>query len=179
MLLFQFLHPRYLSYILKKDLKMPAPTPGYVKNMIRRSLREILDPSPKRKEFEKIWEFFKSQCAYCGLRLKKKNKEGHIDHLVSASSGGANHISNRVLSCANCNEKEKLDMPWTKFLLQKNPDNNLAAQRREQILIWQKQNSILPKNISAEFLKKIQLFGDEIAALYDAKVDELRNLRNR
>lgn len=29
---------------------MPAPTPAYVKNIIRRSLREIVDPSPKKKE---------------------------------------------------------------------------------------------------------------------------------
>ncbi len=37
---------------------MPAPTPGYVKNMIRRSLREIVDPSPTKKDEEGIWKYF-------------------------------------------------------------------------------------------------------------------------
>ncbi len=87
---------------------MPAPTPGYVKNMIRRSLRETIDPSPTKKEETRIWDFFNSECAYCGKKLRKINKEGHIDHLVPSALGGANHISNRVLSCADCNEKEKL-----------------------------------------------------------------------
>jgi len=73
---------------------MPAPTPGYVKNIVRRSLREIVDPSPSKKD---------------------EYKEGHMDHLVSSSVGGSNQISNRVLSCASCNEKEKLDMPWEQF----------------------------------------------------------------
>jgi hypothetical protein len=32
---------------------MPAPTPAYVKNMIHRSLREIIDPSPTKEDKEK------------------------------------------------------------------------------------------------------------------------------
>ena len=41
---------------------MPAIKPGYVRNMIRRSLREIVDPSPTKQDEERIWEFFNSEC---------------------------------------------------------------------------------------------------------------------
>lgn len=64
---------------------MPAPTPAYVKNIIRRSLREVVDPSPSKAEVKQIWEFFDSKCVYCGKELHKEKKEGHIDHLVSSS----------------------------------------------------------------------------------------------
>lgn len=67
-------------------------------------------------------------------------------------------------------------MPWVQFLHQKNPDENLAAQRKEHILLWQKQNSTLSKKTNSDILKKIQSFGDEIATLYDEKVQELRSL---
>jgi len=155
---------------------MPAPTPGYVKNMIRRSLREIVDPSPSKKEENKIWEYFDSRCAYCGKRLNRTRKEGHIDHLVSSAKGGTNHISNRVLSCATCNEKEKLDRPWEEFLIQKNSNKTLASQRREKILKWRRLNC--NANISEDILKKIDSLGNEVVALYDEKVSMVRRLKN-
>jgi hypothetical protein len=154
---------------------MPAPTPAYVKNIIRRSLREIVEPSPKKKEISLIWEFFNDKCAYCGKKLKKEKKEGHIDHLISASLGGSNHISNRVLSCANCNEKEKLDMDWKKFLIQKSRSNSLLLKRKEKILKWQKKHKkvILNKNI----IDKIESSGNEVSLFYDEKIKEIRNLQ--
>jgi len=155
---------------------MPSPTPAYVRNMIRRSLREICDPSPKKKEEQMIWDYFDSKCAYCGKQIIKDNKEGHIDHLVSSALGGSNCISNRVLSCANCNEKEKLEMPWEIFLDRKNLDNSLAAQRKERILQWINKNetAILRKDI----LDKIKNMGDEVVAAYDEKVKLIRQLRD-
>ena len=154
---------------------MPAPTPPYVKNMIRRSLREIIEPSPKKKEISLIWEFFNHECAYCGKQLNKEKKEGHIDHLISASLRGSNHISNRVLSCADCNEKEKLDMDWEKFLIQKNRCNTLLLKRKGKILKWQEKYKkvILNKKI----IDKIESLGNEVSFFYDEKVKEIRNLK--
>lgn len=51
---------------------MPAPTPGYVKNMIRRCFREQVDKSPTRAQVARIWEYFENSCAYCGAQLNKK-----------------------------------------------------------------------------------------------------------
>jgi len=156
---------------------MPAPTPCYVKNIIRRSLREVVDPSPSKKDKRKIWEFFNSECAYCGKKLRKEHKEGHIDHLVTSSLGGSNYISNRVLSCASCNEEEKLDMPWGKFLIQKNPNQNLLAKRKEKILHWQKLHKKV--SLNKETIDKIEKIGNEVAAFYDKKIKMARNLKDK
>jgi CRISPR/Cas system Type II protein with McrA/HNH and RuvC-like nuclease domain len=155
---------------------MPAQKPGYVKNMIKRSLREVVDPSPTEKDEQRIWAFFNSKCAYCGKRLSKARKEGHIDHLVSSALDGTNHISNRVLSCATCNEKEKLDMPWKKFLTQKNPDKITASRRRGKILEWQGMHS--KTIVKKETLDKIRSLGNEVVEFYDEKVRLARKLRN-
>jgi len=155
---------------------MPAQKPGYVKNMIKRSLREIVDPSPTEKDEQRIWAFFNSECAYCGKRLSKARKEGHIDHLVSSALDGTNHISNRVLSCATCNEKEKLDMPWEKFLTQKNPDKITASRRGGKILEWQGMHN--KTTVKKETLDKIRSLGNEVVEFYDEKVRLARKLRN-
>lgn len=154
---------------------MPAPTPGIVKNMIHRSLREIVDPSPTKKEEERIWKFFDYKCAYCGRPLRKLQKEGHIDHLFPASLGGPNHISNRVLSCAICNEAEKLDRAWQEFILWKNQDSEVVRTRIARIREWQKLNreAVLDENKS----RQIERLNELVAAYYDAKVKEARRLR--
>lgn len=132
---------------------MPAPTPGYMKNMIRRSLREIVDPSPTKEDEERIWKFFDSECAYCGKSLHKLKKEGLINHLFPASLGGVNHISNCVLSCATCNEAEKLDGAWQEFILRKNQDSAVVRTRVSKIREWQK----LPEADSLHFAFSIRL----------------------
>ena len=154
---------------------MPAPTPGYVKNLIHRSLREIVDPSPSKKDEERIWKFFDYECAYCGSSLRKLRKEGHIDHLLPASLGGPNHISNRVLSCATCNEAEKLDGAWQEFILRKNQDPDVTRRRIARIHEWQKLNGepLLDKNK----LREINRLSELAAAYYDVKVKEARELR--
>jgi CRISPR/Cas system Type II protein with McrA/HNH and RuvC-like nuclease domain len=138
-------------------------------------LREIIDPSPNKEDVQTIWEFFNSECVYCGKKLHKGQKEGHIDHLVSASCGGANQISNRVLSCATCNEKEKLDKPWEGFLTQKCPNKQIESERKSKILRWQKihKECLLEKDI----LSKIKSLADDVAVCYDDKVNQAKKLR--
>lgn len=156
---------------------MPVPTPGYVKNIIRRSLREIIDPSPKKKDEQIIWDYFDSQCAYCGKKLQKGRKEAHIDHLVSASCGGANQICNRVLSCSICNEKEKLDKPWEEFLTQKCADKRITAERKAKILKWQTMHK--ESSVGKDAISKIKSLADDVALYYDEKIKQARNLRNK
>ena len=153
---------------------MPAITPGYVKNMIRRSLREIVDPSPTKEDEERIWKFFNSECAYCGKPLSKLQKQGHIDHLFPSSLGGPNHISNRVLSCATCNEAEKLDRAWQEFMVQKNREPAVLRARIAKIHEWQKLHG-KPK-LNQEKLRKIESLSESVVTLYDAKVKAVRKL---
>lgn len=158
---------------------MPAPTPGYVKNMIRRVLREILDPSPRGSDVSVIWEFFESRCAYCGSELRRSRKEGHIDHLVSSSQGGANHLWNRVLSCATCNEKEKLDLSWEEFLRKKSPDPAVSGQRRERIIRWQEQHPLPPRLKDEALFEQVSQLAEEAARFLDEKVEQVRGMRQR
>jgi len=153
---------------------MPAITPGYVKNMIRRSLREIVDPSPTKEDEERIWKFFNSECAYCGKPLSKLQKQGHIDHLFPSSLGGPNHISNRVLSCATCNEAEKLDGAWQEFIVQKNRDPAVLRARIAKIHEWQKLNG--KPRLNQEKLRRIESLSESAVTLYDAKVKAVRKL---
>ena len=153
---------------------MPAPTPGYVKNMIRRSLREIVDPSPTKEDGKRIWEFFDSKCAYCGKPIRKLKKEGHIDHLIPASLGGPNHISNRVLSCATCNEAEKMDQAWQEFVVQKNQDPVILRARITKIQEWQKLNG--KPTLNQEKLREIESLSESAVVFYETKVKAARKL---
>ncbi len=158
---------------------MPNASPGYTKNYIRRALREIIDPQPNKKEISSIWDFFDSKCAYCGTKLDKGKKQAHIDHLVSASSGGTNHVSNRVLSCATCNEKEKRDLDWKEFLRKKTTNKSEFQSRENKIIKWQKQNYFQNSLVDKNILNKIKRMADEVEKLFESKVDKVRKIKQK
>src|SRR5438105_15521007 len=111
-------------------------TPSQVKNIIRRGLRSLVDAELDSLQSSQVWTFFGSMCAYCGVLLDKNKREGHLDHLVSSSAGGSNHLSNRVLSCGSCNGDQKRELPWNEFLRLKNPDAIAYRERHCRILKW-------------------------------------------
>lgn len=152
----------------------PASTP-YVKNVSRRRFSELVDPSPSQQEEAAIWLYFASCCAYCGRALRKEHKEGHLDHLVSASAGGPNAIGSRVLSCASCNEKEKLDRPWEQFLRIKAASDEFKK-RRDRIREWQEQHP-LPNGPNRQRLLEIaRKKADDVIAVFEAKVADVRRV---
>ena len=150
--------------------QMPTATTSYTKNVICRSIRELVDPSPKRKEIDQIWTFFRSRCAYCDRELSRKSKEGHIDHLVPSSRGGTNHISNRVLSCAPCSEKEKRDLNWKDFLKEKEPNLGRCRKNKNKISEWQQINGNKKQTIHPKVLKVIRKAEIAVIACYDKSV---------
>lgn len=153
---------------------MPAVTPAYVKNMIHRGFSELVDPGPTQCERVAIWNYFQDCCAYCGRRLRRGNKEGHIDHLVPTSVGGANTIGNRVLSCASCNEKEKRDQPWEEFLKSKVASLEEFAARRQRILDWQKEHPMVTSRDHQKLIKLASEKASEISNLFEQSIDEIR-----
>lgn len=154
---------------------MPAVTTAYVKNIIRRGLRELVDPSPDRDAVASIWKFFDDRCAYCGKTLRKTNKEGHIDHLVSASKGGPNHISNRVLSCAACNETEKLDSNWDEFLKRKAGDPTTYEVRKKRILEWQTLTHGRVHRPDSGTLVEVSSLAGRVVAEFDKAVKDIKS----
>ncbi len=142
-------------------------------------MREIVDPSPSRQQINELWRFFGRRCAYCGTELQRAKKEGHVDHLVSASKGGPNHISNRVLSCATCNEKEKLDSAWEGFLKRKATSQRVFAERKQRILSWQLRNPPPEHAPDPSVFGAVDAMAQEVAELFDSKVRLARTLRTK
>jgi len=153
---------------------MPV-TLGFAKNVARRAFSQLIDPAPNRLQQQRIWEHFEHRCAYCAAALDRTRKEGHIDHLVSASTGGRNDLSNRVLACAPCNEKEKREMDWEEFLVVKVSDIALRQQRSDRILAWRQAavTAISDPNLQAA----VEVAGREVAELIDRKAAEIRALK--
>jgi hypothetical protein len=143
--------------------------------MIRRALQAVVDPEPTKKEICSLWEYFGSSCAYCGLSLKKENREGHIDHLVSATKDGVNHISNRVLSCSICNGDEKGESHWLEFLTHKVKEPSLFESRKSRIEKWISLMSPSNRNVINQELLE-QVTNNAIEA-FDNAVDMLRRSR--
>jgi hypothetical protein len=152
---------------------MPKMTPGYAKNTMRRTLRAVIDPEPSALEIAKLWEYFGSVCAYCECPLRRGNREGHVDHLIS---GGTNHISNRVLSCPACNGDEKRDEDWLVFLQKKTLDQQIFRARRNRIESW---NESTKSQEQSRIDAQVQIEIDRAISAFDNAVANLRQMRQR
>lgn len=129
---------------------MAVPAGG---NMIRRSLKMIIDKDLTDKEKDAIWKEFNNRCAFCGNTLSRDKREGHIDHLIPDANWGLNWKGNRVLSCSSCNGDKKREGLWRQFLRQEYPA--YAEQRIAKIVAWQKKCGPEPDSV-VRALKKIK-----------------------
>jgi hypothetical protein len=135
-------------------------SPSQARNAIKKALISIVDPHPKKRDKDAMWQHFNSSCAFCGTALVRNSRLGHGDHLVPASGGGKNHIFNRVLACSTCNGDEKLDENWITFLNRKAKEQNLnqddARRRKCLIEMWQEKNrtqcSVANETVAAALL---------------------------
>jgi hypothetical protein len=152
---------------------MAATSVSFAKNSMARAVESILDPWPA--SMHPIWDFFGSECAYCGVKLIRGERLGHIDH---ATSKAGNHMGNLVLASSVCNGDEKLDTDWREFLEEKVSDHGLRQERIERIERWQ---TLHPKPklaespevaaADAELRAMIFAFGEKCAELRAAVAD--------
>jgi 5-methylcytosine-specific restriction endonuclease McrA len=152
-------------------------SPSLAKNMMRRSLRAVVDPHPSDEEVAEVRRFFGGLCAYCGTSVALGAKDMHLDHLESETTGGSNHISNRVPSCATCNEKEKRELPWLRFLDRKAASPEVRETRKKKILAWISRFSSDAGRLGDELRGRV---GEEIGkavAAYDLALEHLRSMR--
>lgn len=149
-------------------------TPSQARNAIKRSLKALIDPSPRKVEKEKIWLYFENQCAYCGCQLNQKDRKAHVDHVVAESDGGSNRMCNLILTCGICNGDEKREMDWQTFLLQKcQGETSEYQQRFNKITNWvseQGDSAILTKEQQAQ----LESAFNTVDALYTEVVEQLR-----
>ena len=152
---------------------MSSKSPSQAKNAIKRSLWCIVDPPPK--QVDSVWNYFQSQCAYCGLSLKRENRDGHMDHLISIQEGMVYGLGNFVLSCGHCNGDEKREEDWRSFLRRKNEKDEEHLQRREQLIDeWKRQNEDAERHVTAELRSAVEASIARVIAAYDAEVEQLR-----
>jgi hypothetical protein len=118
---------------------------AWAKNVARRVLWSALEKDINRAQRTEMSAHFGGCCAYCGVELGVK---WHADHLVS---GGTNHISNRVPSCAKCNEHEKREREWVEFLTEKcGGDASQLLHRQSRILSWRERRGADFKPVTDE-----------------------------
>ena len=146
-------------------------TPSQVKNNMRRGLRLLVDPEPERAERERCIAFFSGCCAYCGTKVV--DGQGTLDHLLAASRGGRNHISNRVFSCRQFNDKEKRDRAWKGFLIRKTGTEEIMGTRLDKISEWIKLAGAV-RPLTEATLKTIEEEAQRVTALYDQACKRVR-----
>jgi len=149
---------------------MPAPSLPQTKNSIKRALWNLADPQPSKAEVQALWKHFESRCAYCGTKLNKDKRNGHLDHLVV----GRNHISNRVLSCGICNGDEKREQNWESFLASKCGNDTAKLQRRRKKILDWRERCPQPPEINEKVKAKVE---ESIARCNGVLEDCFRHLR--
>jgi hypothetical protein len=155
---------------------MPAVTTAYVRNIINRGLSELVDPSPAKNDLDAVWHHFNSSCAFCGAALNRAAEEGRLDHLLAASSGGPNSLGNRVLACGTCNDKEKLDQPWERFLRSKAESEVVFDLRKRRVVAWQNLHPIPDEARHRALRAAASGKALEVIKIFDEKVIELKQL---
>jgi len=145
------------------------PKISQAKNLMRRTVEEIVDPGPR--DIDPLWDHFEAQCAYCGKRLSRDKREGHVDHAVS---GGGNHLGNLVLACGGCNGDEKRESSWREFLQYKTPDPALLSIRQARIETWFERH---PGKVAATSpqIEQLRAELEQVIDQFAVKCAELRN----
>jgi hypothetical protein len=154
---------------------MAKYTASQAKNLVKRSLRRVLDPGPVPSEIDQLWAHFLSACSYCGATLTRDERDGHLDHLVPTSRGGTNEIFNHVLACGKCNGDEKRDAEWEAFLASKATNGEVLAERRGRIADWTARSIRCPP--SADTLQEADAIIDGVIRYYDEALASLRRMR--
>ena len=145
------------------------------KNMVTRCLRNIIDPVPTPKERKEVWEHFQNRCAYCGEPMDPAARIGHLDHVVPASQGGSNHVSNFVLSCPACNGDDKRELDWDKFL--RSVAGDAYGERRAKIHAWLHHDPSARTMLTETELAVLERVTAEAKEAITKAADELRSLR--
>jgi len=149
---------------------MPEMTVGQAKNSMRRAARAIVEGKLTGTEKAAIWAFFGGECAYCGKKLDRSLREGHLDH---ADPTAGNHLGNRVLSCGPCNGNEKREEPWESFLARKAPEHE--KQRAAKIGDWAARNPA-PAVAQEPEVEAARLAVEAAIAQFDAACAGLRTV---
>lgn len=152
-------------------------SPSMAKNIVRRCLWNLVDPGPTKAFKEKIWEYFDSRCAYCGDKLERDNRRGHIDHLIPVSSDVHQSRSIFVLACEKCNGYKKRDRDWREFLTTCCGEDDIALDaRRTRIEKWVGECASTSKKLSPDVVDALYKAEEAIISALEGHVENIRSL---
>lgn len=153
---------------------MGKQSSSQAKNTIKRSLFELISKSPTEKQKQQIWTYFGNKCAYCGIKLIREERKGHLDHIVPSADGGGNGMYNKLLACSKCNGDEKKDTDWETFLATKAKTKKIYNERYKRIKKWKENdNEIINKKTQEVFDTVIQRINQE----YDSCVKVINSIK--
>jgi 5-methylcytosine-specific restriction endonuclease McrA len=153
-------------------------SPSWAKNVAKQVLWTAIDRELKDHEIDLLWAYFSDGCAYCGSVLTRGGNGAHKDHVVPVESGGTNHISNRVLACARCNEKEKRDEDWNSFLRKKAGEDAVFERRKKKIEDWKRQHADSLVPLSASVRQTWKEEKERLAREFDISLARMKEAKN-
>jgi hypothetical protein len=149
------------------------------KDAMRRAIQDLLCRPLTVREKDRVWDYFKSRCAYCNKRIDRKDRHGHMDHLDCSATGEGNAIRNRVLACKECNGNEKREQDWRRFLRSKCKNEETFQRRRDRIKAWQKQSPKPNAIVLSPQAKKAKLAAEAAVTTFELKFIRFRSLISR
>jgi hypothetical protein len=155
---------------------MPSHKPPQIRRAIRVSLRALVDPELTNAQRSAAKRFFRGRCAFCDVDLT--GRRAHLDHLISASDGGSNDLSNRVPACGDCNSSLKLDRDWRDYL-GAIASGEIYREREERILRWTEKNASGAVTASKDLESLLQRETQAVLVAFDAAVERLRAAKAR
>jgi len=106
-----------------------------------------------------------------------------MDHLVAASVGGDEEITNFVLACKSCNGDEKRGMDWKAFLRTKVENPSVRRKRATRIRKWvSSQRQVRTASAQArrtKVLRQVEREARQAIAAYEAAVARVRDIGGR
>ena len=149
--------------------------PAWAKNVCRRVLWAAFEKDISKAERAAMLKYFEHRCAYCDEVLASR---WHADQVHLIDNGGFNHLSNRVPSCADCNEHERRNMDWLEFLRLKVSSQEMLEQRKERIEQWRERNLPATPPVSESQRVAWRKEADELPIVIDEAWRRLKRLKD-
>lgn len=112
-----------------------------------RTVADIEDPPPTKKEAKALRSTFNDRCGFCGCYVPRNRRE----RLELADPAGPHAIGNRILTCEACHGSRSAGEGWHALMARRcDGDAAAYATRAARIEAWQHLHPLPPPMVSPE-----------------------------